>query len=166
MTEKNVDFNGKSSFDEIKINRQVLSVQKRVESEGNYEEQMGLINSINANIYLENTTIYDKQLKGNMLIIGDYVLMPQSNAGFHPTIKRLCLSTMKYDTIEYTEEEEYLHGYQFSSIADLQNGDIAYGRGEIIYILNKTTLQIKQKIHDATSFYFFFDVIKFVVFND
>lgn len=60
MTEKNVDFNGKSSFDEIKINRQVLSVQKRVESEGNYEEQMGLINSINANTYLENTTIYDK----------------------------------------------------------------------------------------------------------
>lgn len=41
--------------------------------------------------------------------MGDYALIPQSIKGLHPTIKRLCLSTMIYDTIEYTEEEEYLH---------------------------------------------------------
>ena len=39
-----------------------------------------------------------------MLILGDYALMPQSIKGLHPTIKKLCLSTMKYETIEYTEE--------------------------------------------------------------
>lgn len=73
---------------------------------------------------------------------------------------------MKYDTIEYTEEEQYLQEYEFSTIADFQNGDIGYGRGEVIYILDKATLKIKQKIPAKNNNYLLFSVIKFHVFND
>ena len=51
---------------------------------------------------ISNTTFLDNHLYGNMMILGDFALIPQSTEN-HPTLKRLCLSTMKYDTIEYSE---------------------------------------------------------------
>ena len=53
-----------------------------------------------------------------------------------------------------------------SIIADFQNGDIGYSRGPVIYILDKNTLKIKQKIRETTYPRSTYDAIRFNIYND
>ena len=91
-----------------------------------------------------NTTIPQKDLKGNMLIIGRYALLPQ-NTDDVPTLKKVNLDSMAIETIKYPELKQW-SSYVPLTISDLQNGDIAYGVGPYILILYQNTLKLKQTL--------------------
>ena len=44
---------------------------------------------------IENMTFYDGDLRGNMLFLGDFALIPQNTKDRRPTILRINLTSMK-----------------------------------------------------------------------
>ena len=44
---------------------------------------------------IENMTFYDDDLRGNMLFLGDFALVPQNTKDRRPTILRINLPSMK-----------------------------------------------------------------------
>jgi hypothetical protein len=77
-----------------------------------------------------------------MLIVGRYALIPQNTLDV-PTLKKVNLDSMTVETIKYSQLKQWSF-YVPLTIFDLQNGDIAYGAGVYILILDRSTLHLKQ----------------------
>jgi hypothetical protein len=92
----------------------------------------------------DNKTIPEDKLQGNMLIIGRYAIFPQ-NTDDVPTLKKVNLDTMTVETLKYPQLKEWSN-YLSITVSDLQNGDIAYGVGVYILILDRSTLKLKQTL--------------------
>lgn len=78
-----------------------------------------------------------------MLIVGRYAITPQSTN--NPTLKRVNLDSMTIETFQYPKLNEW-GDYLTFLLADLQNGDIAYGGGPHILIIDRSTLKLKQTL--------------------
>lgn len=79
-----------------------------------------------------------------MLIIGRYAIFPQNTVDV-PTLKKVNLDSMAIETIKYPQLKDW-SDYLSITISDLQNGDLAYGVGVYILILDRSTLKLKQTL--------------------
>ncbi len=56
-----------------------------------------------------------------------------------PTVKRLDFSTMKLETFDQPKPQ-YWQPFDYTVLADLQNGDLAYGTTYYLFIMDNKTL--------------------------
>jgi hypothetical protein len=82
----------------------------------------------------QNYTFAEDNLVSNMIITSKYALIGKINQP-QPTLKKLNFETMKLKTIVYEPVDDWVNiGKNY--LADLKNGDIAFGIGFHVFILN------------------------------
>jgi ABC-type siderophore export system fused ATPase/permease subunit len=69
-----------------------------------------------------------------MIVTSKYALIGKNNQP-QPTLKKLNFETMKLETIVYEPIGDWVNIYPIN-LADLKNGDIAFGVGYYVFILN------------------------------
>jgi hypothetical protein len=82
----------------------------------------------------QNYTFVEDNLNSNMIVTSKYALIGKNNQP-QPTLKKLNFETMKLETIVYEPVSDWVNDYLIN-LADLKNGDIAFGVGYHVFILN------------------------------